>query len=113
MIEDWMIKRERNQINKWKGLKNKKIKGVQKWKFIDAPCESNLKTVIEEHVSSKNIHSDSCCQWWSIPSTSSQQVVKQIKVIQEIASPEVSQLNQARMNKKQGYRIQLSSVKKL
>ena len=32
----------------------KKRKGVQKKKLIDAPFERNIKTVVEEHISSKN-----------------------------------------------------------
>ena len=34
-----------------------KIKGVQNKKLIDAPGESNVKTVAEEYVSSENVHS--------------------------------------------------------
>ena len=31
------------------------MKCVQKKKLIDAPCERNIKTVLEEHVSSKSV----------------------------------------------------------
>ena len=49
--------RERNQLNKLWNLKNLKRKGVQKKKLIDTLYESNIKAVVEEHVSSENVHS--------------------------------------------------------
>ena len=52
-------------------------------------------------------------QWGSIPSISSLQTVKQIEVIQEVVSPDVSNLNDAVMNKKQGDHIQCSPEKRL
>ena len=59
-----MRERERNQERKTK-LKSKKVsgkkKGVQKKKLIDTPCESKLKIVIEEHVSSENVLSAGRC----------------------------------------------------
>ena len=42
----------------------KKRKGVQKKKLIDAPFERNIKTAVEEHVSSKNIPSYIHSAYW-------------------------------------------------
>ena len=47
-----------------------------------------------------------------IPSTSSQQNVKQTEVIQEVVSPEVSKVNHSVMNKKRGNQIEFSPEKK-
>ena len=47
-----------------------------------------------------------------IPSTSSQQNVKQTEVIQEEVSPEVSKVNHSVMNKKRGNKIEFSQEKK-
>ena len=48
--------------------------------MIDTPCESNISTVVEEHVSSEITHFDIVVKY--TPSVSSQQIIKQIKVIQ-------------------------------
>ena len=78
-------------------------KDVQKRTLIDTPCESNIKTVVKEHFLPENVHSVG--QQYEvtsyIPSTSSQQIVEQTEVIQEV-SPEVSKVNHSVMNKKHG-----------
>ena len=43
----------------------------------------------------------------------SQQTIKQTKVIQEVVLQELSKLNHAVLNKKQGHQIQLSPAKKI
>ena len=84
-----------------------KREGVQKKKLINTPCESYIKTVVKEHFSSENVHSAG--QWYEVASyihsTSSQQIVKQTEVIQEV-SPGVSKLNHSAMNKEHGDEIQ-------
>ena len=55
-IEDSRLKRQRNQLDKYKILK-KNEKGVQKKKLIDTQGESNINTIAEELVSSENIAS--------------------------------------------------------
>ena len=79
----------------------KKIKVVQMKKLTDAPCESNINTSVEEHVSSENIHFDIVfCWWWSRYSIkSSQQTVKQIEFIQEVILPKVSKRDVSVMKK--------------
>ena len=69
------------------------MKVVQMKKLIDASCKSN--TVVEEHVSSENMHFGIVCCCWSSRYTfnSSQQTVKHIKFIQEVVLPKVSDLN--------------------
>ena len=47
--EDSRLKRQRNQLDKYKSLK-KNEKGVQKKKLIDTKGESNINTVAEELV---------------------------------------------------------------
>ena len=42
--KDSRVTRERNRV-------------VQKKKLTDASCESNIKTVVEKHLSSENVHS--------------------------------------------------------
>ena len=44
-------------------MRKKKRKDVQKKELIDAPSVSNIRTVVEEHVSSENVHSAGL--WWS------------------------------------------------
>ena len=81
-------------INK-KSLRKKKSKAVQKKKLTGAPCESNIKTIGEEHISSGNNFTFWYCdRWWHKPSAASQQTVKQIEVTQEVVSPELSKLNE-------------------
>ena len=58
------------------------MKVVQMKKLPDAPCKCN--TAVEEYVSSENIHFGIVC---------SQQIVKQIKFIQEVVLPKASNLN--------------------
>ena len=50
MTENSIAKKERNQVDKKKRLSKKKRKNVQKNKLIDAPCESNRKTVLDEQI---------------------------------------------------------------
>ena len=57
MKRDSRIKRERNLVEKQKSLRKKKRTIVQKKKLIDAPCESNIRAVVKENVSSENVHS--------------------------------------------------------
>ena len=89
-------------------------KDVQKRTLIDTPCESNIKTVVKEHFLPENVHSVG--QQYEvtsyIPSTSSQQIVEQTEVIQEV-SPEVTKVNHSVMNKKHGDRIQFPPEKRL
>ena len=58
----------------------------------------NIKTVAYEHVSSEILHSDISVS--DKPPIFSQQTLKPIEVIQEVASPEVSKPNQPVKNKK-------------
>ena len=51
--EDSRLKRQRNRLDKYKSLK-KNEKDVQKEKLIDTQGETNINTVAEELVSSKN-----------------------------------------------------------
>ena len=51
MTEDSRIKRERNQVKK--SAEKKRKDGLKK-KLIGIACERNIKTVVEEHVSSEN-----------------------------------------------------------
>ena len=51
--EDSRLKRQRNRVDKYKSLK-KNEKDVQKKKLIDTQGETNINTVAEELVSSKN-----------------------------------------------------------
>ena len=51
--EDSRLKRQRNRLDKYKSLK-KNEKDVQKKKLIDTQGETNINTVAEELVSSKN-----------------------------------------------------------
>ena len=69
------------------------MKIVHMKKLIDAPCKCN--TVVEEHISSENIHFGIVCCRWSRRYTisSSQRAVKQIEFIQEVVLPKVSNLN--------------------
>ena len=56
MTEDSRAKREREMEMRSK-KKEKRKKSVQKKKVIDAPCESNIKTVVEEeHILSLDVH---------------------------------------------------------
>ena len=45
---------ERNQIDSKKGWEKKEKKGVQEKKLINKSCESNIMTVLAEHVSPEN-----------------------------------------------------------
>ena len=54
--EDSRLKRQRNQLDKYKSLK-KNEKSVQKKKLIDTQVENNVNTVVEELISSENIAS--------------------------------------------------------
>ena len=67
---------------------------------IDATCESNIKTVLEEHISYQEMYI------LLINDDQSQNTVKQI--IQEVVSLVVSKLNHRIMNKKQADQIELS-----
>ena len=69
----------------------------------------DIKTVAQEHLSSENVtrYLLTCYQ----QSHESQQTNEQTKVIQEVVSPEVSKLNHAVMNKKQGDQMQFSLEK--
>ena len=51
--EDSRLKRQRNWLDKYKSLKENE-KDVQKKKLIDTQGETNINTVAEELVSSKN-----------------------------------------------------------
>ena len=64
-------------------------------KFIHAPCENNFNTVVEEHISSENIHFDiACCRLGIRYAINSPlQTVKQIEFLQEVALAKVSKLN--------------------
>ena len=86
---------------------------------------SNIKTAVEEHLQSENAYTyillvnDLTVWWWSsyvptdLPSIKKlyQQTNEQTNVIQEVVSPEVSMLNPAVMNKKQGDQMQFSLEK--
>ena len=76
-----------------KKSEEKEMKVVQMKKLTDAPCKCN--TAVEEYVSSENIHFGIVCCRWSRRYTinSSQQIVKQIKFIQEVVLPKASNLN--------------------
>ena len=74
---------------------------------------SNIEAVVEEHLSSENVCIYTCIlltmimmKWlrtyWPTINKQSQQTNEQTKIIQEVVSPEVSKLNHAVMNKKQG-----------
>ena len=56
MTEDSRNKKERNWVDKKKCLRKEKRKNVKKRKLIDLACESNIKIVFEEHVSTENVH---------------------------------------------------------
>ena len=71
-------------------MRKKKRKGVQKKKLIDAPLESNIKTVSEEQVSSENRH-------FGVDVNDKVQ-----SVVKEVVLPEVSKLNDLVMNKNPG-----------
>ena len=51
------LKKERNWLDRWKSLKKKNEKDVQKKKLIDTQGESNIAPIAEELVSSENIAS--------------------------------------------------------
>ena len=91
-------------------MTKKKRKGVRKKKLIDIPCETNIYTAVEKHVSSKKIYI--LILLATVSSTCFQQIVKQIEVIQKVVLPEVSKLNKSVMNKNQGDQIQFSPEKK-
>ena len=69
--------------------------------MIDAPCESNIKINVEEHVSSENVHSagDVREAIYHQCANQSQEAVKRTEVIQKVVLPEVSQLYHPPMNK--------------
>ena len=55
MTEDSVVKREKSSLLT-KTSEEKEIKVAQKKIRIDTPCESNIKTVVEECISLKNEH---------------------------------------------------------
>ena len=44
-------------------MSKKHVKLIQMKKLVDASYESNIKTNVEEYVSSENIHFDDACCW--------------------------------------------------
>ena len=71
--------------------------------MIGKSCESNTKTIVEEHVGPNmpyHIHFDIVDDECSIPSTFLRQAVKQIEVIQLVVSPEIYKLTHSVMSKK-------------
>ena len=69
-------------------MKKKKIEDIENKKLIAATC-----------MSSENACLYSAGRWWHQQTNWSPQANKQTKVFQKIASPEVSKLNQAVINK--------------
>ena len=69
--------------------------------MIDAPCESNIKINVEEHISSENVHSASDVREaiYHQCANQSQEDVKRTEVIQKVVLPEASQLYHPPMNK--------------
>ena len=79
--------RERETKLVRKKSERKKQKRCLEEDIVDKPCESNIDTVFEKHVSSEIIHSDVFCYDKSAPF----QIVEQIEFIPELVLSEVTQ----------------------
>ena len=77
--------------------------------MIVTPCESNINTVTEEHFSSESRHRGIAVND-EVPSTSSE-TIKQIEVVKDVVLPEVSNLNESVITKRQEDETQFSPEK--